>query len=177
MKKALIIIDVQEAFFTLPENYLYKKEELVLRINKWIAAARHSEIPVIFVQHTDYDNVNDEFYVNTPDWELHHGLDIQAEDAVVRKTSWDSFYNTALANVLEQKSAEQLIFAGAQTEFCLDTTIRAAYSRGYTNNILAKDSHSTLDSSVLTAPKIIEHHEKVWHKRFVTIQDIEEVWV
>jgi len=175
MKKALVVIDVQEAFFSLPENYLYKKEELVSRINEWITAAREGKVPIIFIQHTDYDNADDEFYVDTPDWKLHHGLNIRAEDKLIRKTSWDSFYDTELASTLEEMSIEQLIFAGAQTEFCLDTTIRAAYSRGYKNNILAKNSHSTLDNTVLTAQKIIEHHEKVWNRRFVTILDVNEV--
>ncbi|SFF31862.1 Nicotinamidase-related amidase [Paenibacillus algorifonticola] len=174
MKQALIIIDVQEAFFNLPENYLYQKEDLVLRINQWIAAARSAEVPVIFIQHTDYDNINDEFYVDSPDWQLYHGLDIRAEDVVSRKTTWDSFHETELAVVLEGKSIDQLIFAGAQTEFCLDTTIRAAYSRGYKSNILAKNSHSTLANAVLTAPQIIEHHEHIWNGRFVTIRELDE---
>lgn len=175
MNKALIIIDVQEAFFTLLENNLYKQEELVSNINELIAAARSSEVPIIFIQHTDYNNPDDEFYVNTPDWQLHYGLDIKEGDAVVLKTTCDSFCDTELMVILKAKSVEQLIFSGAQTEFCMDTTIRAAYSHGYKNNILAKHSHSTLDSSVLTAPQIIEHHEKVWNGRFLTIRTIDEI--
>ncbi|MGG4142498.1 isochorismatase family protein [Paenibacillus algorifonticola] len=174
MKQALIVIDVQEVFFNLPENYLYQKEDLVLRINQWIAAARRAEVPVIFIQHTDYNNKNGEFYVDSPDWQLHHGLDIRPGDAVIRKTTWDSFHNTELPVLLEGKSIEQLIFAGAQTEFCLDTTIRAAYSRGYKSNILAKNSHSTLANAVLTAPQIIEHHEHIWNGRFVKIRELDE---
>lgn len=174
MKQALIVIDMQEVFFNMPENHLYQKEDLVLRINQWIAAARSTEVPVIFIQHTVYDNVNGALYVDSPDWQLYHELDIKPGDAVIRKTTWDSFHNTELPVLLEGKSIEQLIFAGAQTEFCLDTTIRAAYSRGYKSNILAKNSHSTLANAVLTAPQIIEHHEHIWNGRFVTIRGLDE---
>ncbi|WP_223066080.1 cysteine hydrolase family protein [Paenibacillus caui] len=175
MNKALVIIDVQEAFYTMPENYLYKKEELAANINELIAAARAYQVPVIFIQHTEYDYQGDEFYVDSPSWHLYHGLSRSDEDTVVRKTTWDSFHETELSDVLKEKSIEQLIFAGAQTEFCLDTTIRAAYSLGYKNNILAKDSHSTLDNSALPASKIIEHHETVWNGRFVTIQHVKDI--
>ncbi|WP_338554292.1 isochorismatase family protein [Paenibacillus sp. KS-LC4] len=174
MKQALIVIDVQEVFFDLPENYLYQKEDLVLRINQWIAAARSADVPVIFIQHTVYDNVNSPLYVDSPGWQLNHGLDMKPEDTVIRKTTWDSFHNTELSVLLEDNSIEQLIFAGAQTEFCLDTTIRAAYSRGYKSNILAKNSHSTLANAVLTASQIIEHHEQIWNGRFATIRGLDE---
>lgn len=64
---------------------------------------------------------------------------------------------------------EQLIFAGAQTEFCLDTTIRAAYSLGYQNNLLFQNTQSTINGSVLHADDIINHHEAIWNNRFLTV--------
>ncbi|MEK1832395.1 hypothetical protein AAAC51_36335 [Priestia megaterium] len=48
-----------------------------------------------------------------------------------------------------------------QTEFCLDTTCRRAYSLGYKENILVKDAHSTFDTAVLSASKIVEHHNNM----------------
>ncbi len=91
---------------------------------------------------------------------------------MIQKTTWDAFYQTELAAYLQAHHIEQLIFAGAQTEFCLDTTIRSAFSHGYHHNILIEDAHSTLDSNVLAAPHIIQHHESIWHNRFVRIQSI-----
>jgi len=169
MKQALIIIDMQEAFFLDKQNYLFEAEKVVENINTLITSARHSEVPIIFIQHTD-SNEDDDFAFGKPGWDLYHGLLRQPEDQVIQKTTWDAFYQTELAQYLQEQQIEQLIFAGAQTEFCLDTTIRNAYSRGYHQNVLVEGAHSTLDSHVLNAQQIIKHHESVWNNRFVKIQ-------
>ncbi len=62
-----------------------------------------------------------------------------------------------------------------QTEFCLDTTCRRAYSLGYKENILVKDAHSTFDTDVLSADKIIEHHNNILGGRFVTLKESREI--
>ncbi|WP_223554863.1 cysteine hydrolase family protein [Lysinibacillus sphaericus] len=169
MKQALIIIDMQEAFFLDDQNYLFDDEKVVENINTLITSARHSEVPIIFIQHTD-SNEDDDFAFGNPGWDLYHGLLRQPEDKVIQKTTWDAFYQTELAQYLQEQKIEQLIFAGAQTEFCLDTTIRNAYSHGYHQNILVEGAHTTLDSTVLNAQQIIKHHESVWNNRFVNIQ-------
>lgn len=49
---ALLIIDVQNAFFIKDYNvYVYKGDEILLRIKSLITKAREEGIPVIFVQH------------------------------------------------------------------------------------------------------------------------------
>lgn len=171
MKQALIIIDIQEAFFLDNEQNLWNDETIIKHINSLIAWARHNEAPVIFIQHTDADDVD--FAYGQPGWELYHGLHRQAEDKVIQKPTWDAFYRTELAEYLQEQQIEQLIFAGAQTEFCLDTTIRSAFSHGYHHNILVKEAHSTLANDILEAPQIIQHHECIWHNRFVRIQPVE----
>lgn len=93
---------------------------------------------------------------------------------MIQKPTWDAFFQTELAQYLQEQHIEQLIFAGAQTEFCLDTTIRSAFSHGYHHNILVEDAHSTLSNDVLAAPQIIQHHECIWHNRFVRIQPVAE---
>ncbi|MEK3726537.1 MULTISPECIES: cysteine hydrolase family protein [Lysinibacillus] len=172
MKQALIIIDIQEAFFLDSQQNLWNDETIIKNINTVITWARHKEVPIIFIQHTEANDVD--FAKGQPGWELYHGLLRQAQDKVIQKTTWDAFYQTDLAQYLNEQHIDQLIFAGAQTEFCLDTTIRSAFSHGYHHNILIEDAHSTLNSQVLAAPQIIQHHESVWRNRFVKIQPVEE---
>lgn len=171
MKQALVIIDMQEVFFTEVENYIYHRKQLVENVNTLIDWARTSEIPVIFVQHTDI-NPSDEMAKGKLAWELHEGLHRKNNDPIIEKTTWDAFYQTSLEESLTKLEIEQIIFAGAQTEFCLDTTIRAAYSKGYQNNLLVEGTHSTLDSGQLNAEQIMKHHESIWNNRFVQIQPI-----
>jgi len=169
MKQALIIVDIQEAFFLDSETYLFDYEKVLDNINMLITWARNNEVSIILIQHTD-SNRDDDFAFGKPGWELYHGLLRQPKDKVIQKTTWDAFYQTELAQYLQEQQIEQLIFAGAQTEFCLDTTIRNAYSHGYHHNILVEGAHTTLHSRVLNAEQIIKHHESVWHNRFVKIQ-------
>lgn len=174
MKQALLIIDVQEIFFDLPENALYQRNQLTTQIDQLIAKARTAHCPVVFIQHTSYTE-GDELYVDTPEWEIYHQLDRHADDPVFRKTRWDAFYQTELLAWLQEHQIEQIIFAGAQTEFCIDTSLRAAYSLGYQQNIVIQNGTSTLDSTVLRADQIIAHHENIWNGRFATLQTVDEV--
>ncbi|WP_211747741.1 cysteine hydrolase family protein [Paenibacillus sp. Marseille-Q4541] len=176
MKKgnqALIIIDLQEIFFRHEEYHLHQHVSLVSHVNELIGYARQQKVPVIFVQHTDLKEEN-ELFKGKEDWKLYSGLDRIEEDPVFQKTKWDAFYKTDLLSYLQEKGIEQLIFAGAQTEFCLDTTIRMAYSLGYQNNIAFRDAHSTLSSSIMDAEMIIKHHENVWNNRFVTLHSMKD---
>lgn len=174
MKQALLVIDLQEVFFGLPENQLFHSERLLENVNEVIRKVREKNTPVFFIQHTTQDE-QDEFFEGGDDWQLHHRLSRMPEDPVFRKTTWDSFYQTGLLEELRRRDIEQLIIAGAQTEFCLDTTIRAAFSAGFQNTLLVKDTHSTLDSRVLPASEIMKHHENVWNRRFLTIVDVESL--
>ncbi len=168
MRQALIIIDMQEIFFNHPQNYLFNRNQLVQNINILIKQAHEKNIPVIFIQHTD-PNEQDELFEGKDDWKLHQNLLFSSDDKIIRKSKWDAFYQTELLDYLKIKKIEQLIFAGAQTEFCLDTTIRAAYSLGFQNNLLFPNTQSTINGSVLQADDIINHHESIWNNRFLTV--------
>ncbi|SDM66592.1 Nicotinamidase-related amidase [Fictibacillus solisalsi] len=170
MKQALIIVDMQEIFFNYPQNYLFDNEQLVSNINKLIKQAHEKSIQVIFIQHTS-PNKQDELFEGKNDWKLHKNLLISSTDKIIKKSKWDSFYQTELLDYLRNNGIEQLIFAGAQTEFCLDTTIRVAFSLGYQKNLLFKGTHSTLNGVVLNARDIISHHESIWNNRFLTVTD------
>ncbi|MBZ9536980.1 isochorismatase family protein [Cytobacillus oceanisediminis] len=168
MRQALIIIDMQEIFFNHPQNYLFNRNQLVQNINILIKQAHEKNIPVIFIQHTD-PNEQDELFEGKDDWKLHQNLLFSSDDKIIRKSKWDAFYQTELLDYLKSKKIEQLIFAGVQTEFCLDTTIRAAYSLGFQNNLLFPNTQSTINGSVLQADDIINHHESIWNNRFLTV--------
>ena len=118
MRQALIIIDMQEIFFNHPKNYLYDRIQLVKNINILIKQAHEKNIQVIFIQHTD-PNEQSALYEGKNDWKLHQNLLLSTTDKIIKKSKWDAFYKTELLEYLKSKAIEQLIFAGAQTEFCL----------------------------------------------------------
>ena len=82
-------------------------------------------------------------------------------DLVVRKTACDAFLGTTLDDVLAQRALRDLVITGCATDYCVDTTVRAALARRY-RTIAPSDGHTTADRAHLSAAKIIEHHNAIW---------------
>ncbi|WP_160671500.1 cysteine hydrolase family protein [Clostridium sp. C8-1-8] len=170
---ALLIVDVQVAMFSYEDQALYNGEKVLDNIVLLLEKARKSDVPVIFIQHTSEED--DEYNRAKPTWHIHPRIAPLTSETVVEKTTWDSFYKTRLEQVLEEKGIKKLIIMGMQTEFCLDTTCRAAYSKGYHDNVLVRDANSTFDGPVLTADKIVEHHNTLLGGRFVKSMYTDEI--
>jgi nicotinamidase-related amidase len=63
--------------------------------------------------------------------------------------------------VLEERGATELLMSGCATDFCVDTTIRAAASRDYEVTVV-EDGHTTADRPHVDAVSVIRHHNWVW---------------
>ncbi|RED56574.1 cysteine hydrolase family protein [Cohnella lupini] len=155
---ALLLVDVQNAMFSY-ESSLYREDEVMDNIVGLVSKARASEVPVIYIQHTGYDD-GDEFLEGSHTWQIDPRIQPLVTESVIMKTTCDSFHKTGLEEELRKRNIENLIIAGMQTEFCIDTTSRRAFSMGY-GVTLVKDAHSTFDSANLTAAQIVEHHNYV----------------
>ena len=64
---------------------------------------------------------------------------------------------------------KKLVIGGLQTEWCIDSTVRRAYSLGFDVTVV-EDGHSTMNSSVLDASKIVAHHHQVFGGRFARLK-------
>ncbi|PQP85003.1 hypothetical protein C0Q44_11050 [Paenibacillus sp. PCH8] len=94
-------------------------------------------------------------------------------DLVIEKETPDSFHQTDLHLTLQDKDVTELVLTGMQTEVCVDTTCRRAYSLGYKVNLVG-DAHSTWNSNTLKANQIIEYHNTVL-RLFANVVDSESV--
>lgn len=173
-KTALLLIDVQNIMFSYEGGSLWNEQQVLKNIIYLRENAHKSNIPIIYIQHTDSssDSMLSEGKVT---WEIHRDVRPLPTDTVIQKSSWDAFYQTTLHKKLQELEIGKLVIAGMQTEFCLDTTCRRAYSLGYKENILVKDAHSTFDTAVLSASKIVEHHNNMLGGRFVTLKQVNEI--
>ena len=72
-----------------------------------------------------------------------------------KKTHANSFYNTNLKEILDQLSVHRIEFCGAQTEYCMDTTIKFAHGLGYENFMFQKAT-STLNNPFMSAKETID---------------------
>ncbi|MEX2462329.1 MAG: cysteine hydrolase family protein [Paenibacillaceae bacterium] len=170
---ALLIIDAQTAMFTYEDAKLYNEQPVLANLVRLIEKARLSDILVIFIQHTSL-NETDEFYKGRLTWEIYPVLAPRLDELVIPKTTWDAFHLTSLNDELQKRNIHSLIIAGMQTEYCLDTSCRRAFSMGY-ESVLVSDAHSTFDSKTLLASQIIQHHNGVIGGRFARLKTTSEV--
>jgi nicotinamidase-related amidase len=155
--KALMVIDVQNGMF-LEEDPVFEGDRLLRTLNGLLAKARAANVPVFYVQHKEAAGQPLEY--GTKGWEIHPAIFPEQGDVIIHKTTPDSFYNTALKEELEKLGITQLYLTGIQTEVCVDTTCRRAFSMGY-KVTLVSDAHSTWASNELSAQQIISHHNGV----------------
>lgn len=59
------------------------------------------------------------------------GVTPMPNESVVIKHAYSGFSNTPLHGVLQEKNIETLVFAGVQTQVCVESTVREAHSLGY----------------------------------------------
>ena len=152
--KALVIIDVQEGLFNNEESPIYRADYLLQNINKLIEKARKAKIPVVFIRHN-----SDGLPFESSAWQVHQRLNASGEDIYIEKKYCDSFFETDLQEVLDSKNIKQIVACGLQTEYCVDTFCRSAFSREF-KTTLVEDAHSTYNTEILNAKQIIDHHNE-----------------
>jgi len=153
--KALLVIDVQQALCS-GKWAAHDIDNVVDRINAVAAKARAAGDVVIFIQH---EEPGSPLAAGEPGWQLYERLEAKAGDPRVRKTACDSFFRTDLESLLKARGVDTIVACGLQSEFCVDSTVRAALARGYPVTLVA-DGHSTVDNAVLKAAQVTAHHNE-----------------
>ena len=154
----LLVIDMQVGLFGV-ETPRLDAEGVVERINAVGRVVRRAGGLVAFIQHDGPPG--DTFEPGSDGWRLLPSLERQDVDLVIHKRACDAFYETDLAEVLRRHEARRLIVTGCATDFCVDTTVRAAASRDY-EIVVVEDGHTTADRPHVDALAVIRHHNWVW---------------
>jgi nicotinamidase-related amidase len=168
---ALLVIDVQVCNFE-GSAAVYKGADLLSKIGALVNQARAAGQPIVYIQHCGSEGAID--HPGTPGWEIHPVIAPIKGDLVIQKRHPDAFQETNLLRELESMGVKRLIISGIQTEYCVDTTCRRAYSLGY-EVTLVQDAHSTWDCHHLTASQIIEHHNTVLGGWFVKLKAANQI--
>lgn len=167
---ALLIIDVQFGMFG-ESAPVYNGEILLSRICSLIAQARSSSVPIFYIQHDG--GVRSNLEHGAPEWEIHPSITPGQGDTVIEKRTPDSFFETDLDASLRNLGVNKLVVCGIQSDVCVDTTCRRAFSLGY-DVTLVSDAHSTWPRGTLNAVDIITHHNDVL-KWFADVKPASEI--
>jgi nicotinamidase-related amidase len=156
MRSALVVVDVQQGMF-MPPTPAFQGEAVVERITGLLARARAQKLPVIHIQHDG--GPGDVLAHGSQGWQPHGGVAPAPGEPIVEKRYCSAFQETDLGSRLAAAGIERIIVAGLQTEFCIDTTCRAAMALGL-KVVLVSDAHTTFDTPDLSAAQIIAHHNR-----------------
>jgi nicotinamidase-related amidase len=170
-EQSLLIIDMQVCNLEGAQP-AYGAHDLLRKVSNLADRARSAAALVVYVQHGGPKGAIDE--PGTPGWEIHPRIAPKAGELVVQKRHPDAFQDTELQRELDALGVRELVVVGIQTEYCIDTTCRRAYSLGY-EVILVEDGHSTWDTASLRAPQIIAHHNQVLDGWFARLSKADEV--
>jgi nicotinamidase-related amidase len=155
---ALLIIDMQVGCFAV-ETPRYDAEGVVYRINDLARVIRKNKGIVILIQHESPEG--EPFARGSSEWQLLPTLDRQPGDIIINKTACDSFYRTTLKSVLDREKINKVIITGCATDYCVDSTVRAAVSHDF-RVVVAADGHTTADKAHADAETVITHHNSIW---------------
>lgn len=154
-RTALLVIDVQ---VNQVEDWpVLHAPAMLAGIVALVERARAAGVPVVFVQNDGGDGEPD--LPGTPGWALHPALGCRPEEAVVRKTTTDSFHETGLAELLAARGIDRLVICGFQTDWCINATVRRAAAEGYATTLVS-DLHSTMDQGREDPAVTIERHNR-----------------
>jgi nicotinamidase-related amidase len=174
MKKALIIIDMQIMPFIWKDyggKTLFNEDVLIANTKLLIEKARKADAPIYYVMHTETgESPRAE---GQPLWQVHSEIAPLSKDKLIIKYYADSFFKTELLTLLSEQEIKNIVLCGIQTEFCIDTTCKSAFSHGFDVE-LAADCHSTYDSDLLSSEQIIAHHNSIL-SQFAQIKPAAEI--
>ncbi|MEI2404978.1 cysteine hydrolase family protein [Niallia taxi] len=170
-KTALLIIDYQVIDFNRNET-LYKSEDFKNNIKSLVTNARKKNIPIFLTKHNG--KLGSPSQKGSAGWSIHPSLELKGDEIIIEKNYPDSFQQTNLEAQLMLRNINHLVIAGLETEICVDSTCRQAYSKGFAVTIV-KDGHSTYDSQNIAAQQIIMHHNKVFKDWFANVMDTNQI--
>ena len=144
MNRALLVIDVQNEYFTGALPITHPAGHLDRILEAMDAAAE--KVPTVLVQHYFPTPDKPFFQKGTPGFELHEEVASRPRDVLIEKTMPGSFTNTPLEGWLRKREIDTVTIAGYMTHMCCDTTARQAVHRGFTVEFLS-DATGTLPLS------------------------------
>ncbi|HEX2911436.1 MAG TPA: cysteine hydrolase family protein [Chloroflexia bacterium] len=140
MKRALLVIDVQNEYFTgkLPVSYPENSFSNILQV---MDAAKANDVPVVVVQHSATNSAT--FNKGSAEWELRPEIAERPYDHYIEKTLPGTFTGTDLEEWLKANEIDTVVISGYMTQHCCDTTARQAFHLGYNVEFLS-DATGTL---------------------------------
>ncbi len=144
MSTALIMIDIQNDYFSGGCLPLVEMEPAADRVAAVLERFRAAARPLFHVQHVSVRTDATFFRPGTDGVALNARVAPQVEEPIVTKHFPNAFRDTKLDQALKAASVTDLVICGAMSHMCIDASTRAAFDLGYACTVLS-DACATRD--------------------------------
>jgi len=158
MTTALIIIDIQNDYFPDGRMEVVGANSAALNAKSLLEEFRNNNKPIVHVQHLSLREGSTFFLPGTTGVEIHkHVIPLDHEKHIIKHYP-NSFRDTQLEEYLLDNGIKKIIFCGMMSHMCIDTTVRAAFDKGF-SCIVADDACATrqLTHSGVDVPSSFVH--------------------
>lgn len=165
----LLVIDIQKG---ITDSRLYNFDVFLRETRRIIDAARANNVEIIYVQHDDGPGTG--FSLGDVDFEIADQVAPYVSDKIFIKNINSCFGNKDLVNYLQELEDKSLMIVGLQTNFCIDSTVKSAFERGF-KVIIPKETNSTFDNDYMDGETTYRYYnEMMWPKRFAQVVSVDE---
>lgn len=159
-RRALVVIDVQQEYFTGPLHIQHPSpEDALANIVRAVAAARTHGLPVVVVQHAMPAGAP-VFAAGSPGFDLHPAVAavVEAGDKRVTKSFGSVFAGTDVADWLRGQEVDTVSIVGFMTNNCDLATAVEAEGLGFSAEVLSDASGAIdLDNEAGHVPARVVH--------------------
>jgi len=151
---ALLILDMQVGLVHGPDRP-WAGQALINTLNGLMRSARETGAPIFLARHIG--PAGSPIETGSPLTELVQELQLMGDEVIFEKKRPNAFVQTELATQLRERGCEGVVVTGMKTQYCVDSTCRAARDCGF-DAVLIADGHTCSDTPGLQAEAIIAHH-------------------
>lgn len=140
MRKALVVIDIQNDYFPNGNFPLWNADKTLTHIELAIANAIKNKVEIILVQHiaNPENGASPFFNEGSEGVKIHPRILAAAPDVpIVIKRHADSFHETNLDEILQAQGIQELLICGMMTQNCVTHTAISKAAEKYQVSILA----------------------------------------
>ena len=144
MKTCLILIDIQNDYFTGGRMSLVGMEATAANARMLLQAYRSTNSRIIHIQHISLGQNGTFFLPDTHGVQTSNLVAPLEGEVLVTKNYPNAFRDSHLLEVLNKDKISDLVFCGAMSHMCVDATVRAGFDLGF-SCVVAEDACATRD--------------------------------